>query len=113
MPILQTRLKNAVRKACAPLQMKDLEFYLHTITVNGDKRGCSGFIRNASNDAVVYVNTEQPVYSVLRDYMFRYADNIRDYTGYRNHWADTLEELSTGIAELLKTPVAEANEFRV
>ena len=75
--------------------------------------GCSGFIKNLENGAVVYVNTERPVYSGLKNYMYRYADDIHDYRGYRNCWADTLEELSQGLAKLLKTSDSETKEVRV
>jgi hypothetical protein len=45
--------------------------------------------------------------------MYRYADAVYDYRGYRNHWADTLDELAQGIAEMLKTPVSETTEIKV
>lgn len=113
MIVLPTKLKNAVIRVCSPPQRENLEFLLRTITVNGDKRGCSGFIRNPANDAVVYVNTERPVYCALENYMYRYADAVYDYRGYRNRWADTLDELAQGIAEILNTPVSETTEIKV
>ncbi len=113
MVILPTKLRNAVLKACIFSQEETLEFHLRTVIVNGCKRGCSGFIKNLENGAVVYVNTERPVYSGLKNYMYRYADDIHDYRGYRNCWADTLEELSQGLAKLLKTSDSETKEVRV
>lgn len=105
--ILSTKLKNAINK-----HMPNMEYMLKTISINGNKRGCSGFIRNPQNNAIVYVNTEEPVLSSLH-YMYRYADNIKDYTGYHNRWANTLDELAKGIADLLKTPVSETKDCKL
>jgi hypothetical protein len=101
MLILSTKLKNAINKHAKGM---DLTFTLKNININGSKRGCSGFIRNNANGSVIYVTTEEPCASYLR-YMFRYADNEKDYTGYRNHWANTLDELVASICmHLHKTP---------
>ena len=104
--ILGRKLRNAIEK---PIQ--GMEYHLHTINVNGDKRGCSGFIRNPNNNAIVYVNTEISTY-VLR-YMYRYADNLKDYTGYHNRFANTLIELSSNIAKLLEVPVNQTRDVRI
>ncbi len=48
--ILGRKLRNAIEK-----HIQGMEYHLHTINVNGDKRGCSGFIRNPNNNAIVYV----------------------------------------------------------
>lgn len=53
MLILTTKLKNAINK-----KKPGMEFSLHQISVNGNKRGTSGWIRNPENNSVVYVNTE-------------------------------------------------------
>lgn len=110
MLILSTKLRNAVTKAF--INPENLEFKLRNISINGYKRGCSGFIRNKANNAIVYVDTEEPCYAELH-FMYRYADHMADYTGYRNRWASTLDELVNGIATLLKTPVCDARDFRV
>lgn len=111
MPILAVKLKNAIR-AASPETAGTLEFKLRNIVINGSKRGCSGFVRNPANNAVVYVITEEPVYSTLH-YMYRYADDMSDYKGYMNRWADTLDELAKNIAELLRRPVSEAHDLRI
>jgi hypothetical protein len=70
---------------------------LKNISVNGDKRGCSGFIQRG--DAIVYVNTE-PCGSL--GYMYRTAAHMKDYTGGVNRWARDLDSLVAGINSLLR-----------
>lgn len=103
MLILSVKLKNVLNKRAEELGMK-LEFKLKNVVINGEKRGCSGFVKNLANDSIVYVNTEEPCLSTLH-YMYRYADSFTDYSGYRNRWADSLQTLVQGIFECLaKTP---------
>jgi len=86
--ILSTKLKNQFTGAtvCA----------LKNIAVNGDKRGCSGFISRDS--AIVYVNTE-----VLGGgYLYRTAQHLKDYTGGVNRYARDLASLVAGINSLLR-----------
>lgn len=114
MPILSSRLRNAINKRANGM---DLTFTFKNININGDKRGCSGFVRNNANGTVVYVNTEATPRANLH-YMYRYADSEKDYTGYNNRWAYTLEELATEICHLLKHTIQEQgarevyNEFK-
>lgn len=89
------KLKNSINKL-----NPNMEFYLKDIRINGIHKGASGFIVNPANGNVVYVTTEEPCLSNLH-YMYRYADSIKDYTGYRNRWADTLEQLVLNIHKLL------------
>lgn len=109
MLILSTKLKNAISKHANGM---DLTFTLKNISINGNKRGCSGFIRNNANNSVIYVNTEEPCLSSLH-YMYRYADNEKDYTGYHNRWANTLDGLATEICRLLHSTPKEQNERRI
>lgn len=109
MLILSTKLKNAIN---AYANGMDLTFTIKNISINGSKRGCSGFIRNNANGSVVYVNTEDTHCSWLH-YMYRYADNEKDYTGYRNRWAITLDELASAICTCLHKTPAEVNERRI
>ena len=87
--ILATKLKNQFTGAtvCA----------LKNIAVNGDKRGCSGFI--SRDGVIVYVNTE-PCGSL--GYMYRTAAHMKDYTGGVNRWARDLASLVTGVNQLLR-----------
>ena len=92
MIILSTKLKN---------QFPDTySVKLRTISINGDKRGCSGFI-TAPTGAIVYVNTER--FGSL-GYMYRSASSTKDYTGGPNRFAKDLESLVSGIKQLL-TPI--------
>lgn len=88
MLILATKLKNRFPTA-------DL-VQLKNISVNGNKRGCTGFIQSGAR--IVYVNTE-----VLGGgYLYRTAQHLKDYTGGTNHYARDLESFAAGINQLLK-----------
>jgi hypothetical protein len=89
MLILSTKLKNQFPSTHTVA--------LKNISVNGDKRGCSGFIQRG--DAIVYVNTE-PCGSL--GYMYRTAAHMKDYTGGVNRWARDLDSLVAGINSLLR-----------
>lgn len=103
-PILMTKVKNAIMK-----RRNDVSFDLHNITVNHKKYGCSGFIINNNNQTTVYINTEP----CLNQYMYRYADNTKDFSGYHNRWASSFEELIDAIDKLLDSSPAEAKERRI
>ena len=109
MLILSTKLKNAINTHSNGM---DLTFTLKNININGSKRGCSGFIRNNANGSVVYVTTEEPCATFLKPYMYRYANHEKDYHGYHNRWANTLDELTTEICRLLRSTPQEQNDRR-
>ena len=109
---LSTKLKNLITKVSKDKDM-DLQFYLKNILVNGQKRGCSGFVKNKKNGLIVYVDTEGSVLSSLKNYMYRYADDIKDFTGYRNRWCDTPEQLASNICALLTNPNEKARDIRI
>lgn len=108
MMILTTKLKNALNKQGGEMP---LQFTLKNITINGAKRGCSGFVRNLANNTVVYINTEEPC--TYLKYMYRYADHEKDYTGYHNRWANSLEELAKATIDLLKKSPQMVNDRRI
>ena len=110
--LLSTKLKNLIAKVSKDKDM-DLEFYLKNILVNGQKRGCSGFVRNKKNGLIVYVDTERSVLKKKKNYMYRYADDVKDFTGYRNRWCDTPEQLAADICALLANPAEKARDFRI
>jgi hypothetical protein len=89
MLILSTKLKNRFTSMHA--------VNLKNISINGDKRGCSGFI--SRNNAIVYVNTER--FGSL-GYMYRTVKHLKDYTGGVNHWAKDLDSLVNGVNALLR-----------
>lgn len=109
--ILAVKLKNAIKKEAANNNM-ELVFSLKNIIINGEKRGCSGFVRNVKNGSVIYVDTEKPVLSNLH-YMYRYAEDEHDYRGYRNRWADTFEELVKDVCKCLAMTSEEARDTRI
>ena len=71
------------------------EFKIKDININGQKRGCSGFITNAETGKVCYIDTE-PFFnggsgsglfgSRDKAIMMRTAENIKDYRGGVNHF---------------------------
>ena len=103
-PLLKTKMENELNK-----RIKHLLFDLRNININGNKRGCSGFILNLDTSAVVYINTEP----VSGKYLYRYANNNKDYTGYQNHYATNITSLINSVVEFLKIPVRETNECRI
>lgn len=107
-PILSVKLKNMMTAAAPNM---DLYFYLKNISINGDKRGCSGFIKNRENNSVVYVSTE--VISLTSGFLYRYADDTNDYHGYHNRYAKTTDELCQSIKKMLQTTPAAAGDHRI
>lgn len=88
MIILSTRLRNRFTNGES--------FHLRNIIINGDKRGCSGFVTLGNN--VVYVNTE---HCGTLGYMYRVAKHTKDYSGGVNQWARDLDSLVAGVNRLL------------
>jgi hypothetical protein len=92
MLILSTKLRNRF--------LSTHNVSLKNISVNGDKRGCSGFIEREG--AIVYVNTE-----VLGGgYLYRTAKHLKDYSGGVNQYAKSLDSLVEGINSLLRQQIA-------
>lgn len=99
-----TKTKNRLVKANSELEKPlTLAVSLTNITVNGDKRGCSGFVENKRTGKTVYLNTEViPLLEIdNKRYMYRTAKNTRDYVGGRNQWAESMEELVKEVLKLL------------
>lgn len=97
MPYLATKLRNRL-VALDP----SLNVQLKNIKVNGDTRGCSGFI--SKEDRIVYVNTEESVYSPFRGKsLYRVARHMKDYSGCRNHHVEN-GRLAEAIIDLLNDP---------
>lgn len=92
MLILSTKLKNRFPHA-DNVQLKN-------ISINGNKRGCSGFIQ--ANGKTVYVTTE-PCFNL--GYMYHTAKHLKDYTGGINRWAKDIDSLVRGINDLLKPDI--------
>lgn len=96
---LAIKTKNMIKKACGNTE---LEFDLKNININGNKRGCSGFVRNKENGVVVYIDTERCSGCSFLGYMFRYAKDFKDYTGCINQWRQGFDSYITGIKEALQ-----------
>ena len=99
--IMGIKLKNAILRHAGDM---NLQFTLKNIIVNGEKRGCSGFIRNLDNGSVVYTTTEESCASWLT-FLYRRADDEKDYGSRRwyNQWTKRkdLDELAECICRLL------------
>ena len=105
--ILSTKLKNSIAKK-AKTENLNVQLVLHNIDINGRKTGCSGFIHNMDNNVYVYVNTDMN--TTIHEYMYRYADNAKDYTGYRNRWAGNIDNLVSGIITCLRQTPQQARD---
>lgn len=81
MVLLKQKLRNAVLRYGS-----EFDFELKNILVNGQKRGCSGFITNLQNGVTVFVNTEKSVYQPLSNkVLVRYARDVKDFGGSHSH----------------------------
>lgn len=102
--ILVVKVKNAVKKKLGD----GIEFKLRNTIINGDKRGCCGFIQNPENGVTVYIDTE---FGCTTPMYYRYARDMKDFTGCHNNWAHDLDELVDGICECLNNPAQYQREL--
>lgn len=78
--LLKIKLINAIKKVAEEKNIP-LKYNIKNISVNGQKRGCSGFVINTLTNSCVYVNTEQSCYSPLANKsLYRYAKDDKDYS---------------------------------
>lgn len=98
-----TKLRNAINKK---MPENSYEFDVRNISINGDKRGCSGVIGNKEKGTYVYVTTEKTGCSWLKPYMFRRAESMNDCGGSNsvNLWASDFSELVKDVVDLLENP---------
>jgi hypothetical protein len=97
MPLMAVKLKNQFNNAF-PL----LETHLKNIRINGDPRGCSGFVVNVTNGKIAYLTTEESVYGPLQGkIMYRTAEHLKDYSGGRNLWT-TPDKIVSDVWDLLQ-----------
>lgn len=90
--ILKTKLMNRIKKADS-----DVENNISNIIINGNKRGCSGFIWK--NDRYIYINTES-IFNENR-VLFRTAEHNKDYSGGHNQWSSDYDEAVRRIVKYL------------
>ena len=85
--ISMTKVKNLLKKK----GVYTIE-NVHNTRVNGQLRGCFGFVRRTDGTRYVYFDTEGSSYGPLADkILVRYAASAVDFTGERNNfidWAD-------------------------
>lgn len=95
------QLRNQLKK------LGDYEYHLKKDVINGVTRGFTGFVVNPVNGSTVFVisgDNRLPGFGGV----IRYADDIRDFHGYRNRpqrVGVTASTLAREIAELLTEPV--------
>ena len=98
MKVLSTKLRNNLKKEA--IDADHLVIELSNIRINGDSRGCSGFVGNLHTGKVVYINTEQPTFGGVK-YLYRKADNFKDFGGSGgNRYAYSFGELVTNVLEM-------------
>lgn len=72
----------------------------HNIDINGQKRGCSGFIINNNTNKICYITTEPYFDGGLfgnknQTIMMRQAKSLSDYTGGTNKWLSVNDIIKT------------------
>lgn len=94
--ILSTKLKNAFNN----MKGINIECSFKNISINGQKRGCYGFIRNLSNNTTVYISTE-PIYC---GFLRRYAKDMKDYGSAHsiNCFSKSLSQLVDDVYTMLQ-----------
>lgn len=107
--VLPVKLKNAIKRA-NPDGVYD--FHLKVVNVNGVKLGCCGFIVNKVNNSIVYTTTDT---TMNLTYMYRFADSLSDYHGYRNRWCKvrSADCLAAEIVNLLQSTPQQARDIRI
>lgn len=102
--LFATKLKNSLTKLAEQMGM-DITVNLKNITVNGQRRGCSGFV--TCGESCVYVATEHSCYGPISDKsMCRYAKDTKDFSsnglknGYNQFVADDF--LAAKVISMLK-----------
>jgi len=100
MAIMMTKVKNAIKKNLG----NGIVFKLHNVSINGEKRGCSGFVTNPANGVTVYLDTEPSCYA--ETIYYRFAKDDKDFSGCRNRHTNknNFEGFIGGICECLNMP---------
>lgn len=70
---------------------------LKNIRVNGDLRGCSGFLTDPITDRTIYLSTEQSC-GPVSGFLYRTARNTKDFRGGHNRFGST--DLSVFLDEI-------------
>lgn len=100
MPLMAVKLRNRFN-AVDPV----LIVTLRNIRINGDPRGCSGFVTDPRSGKHVYVNTEENSYGPLKGaILYRTAESTTDYTGGFNRWTNA-DGVVEDVTDLLKSMI--------
>ena len=94
--VSMTKVKNELAQSAPGLKHK-----IENIRVNGQLRGCSGFISDPVANRVVYINTEASDQTHTMA-LYRTARNERDYKGGRNRRCPLrASDIVTAVIELI------------
>lgn len=98
--VSMTKIKNLIKK-----DYPHLEPHLSNIRINGQLRGCSGFLVDTNNNRIAYINTEASAYSPRGPQaLIRNARHLKDYSGLRNRFVPLhTETIVSSVSELLKS----------
>ena len=103
--LLKGKLENQLKSEAVKRGMR-IEMFIKNITVNGAKRGCSGYVVNKATGSCAYLNTEGSVLSSLAGKsMYRLARDTKDYSSVslrngNNRWTED-ENLASSVIFLL------------
>ena len=90
MAISMTKVKNLLKRE----HPGTIVPHLRNIRINGNLRGCSGFLENTQTGKFVYICLEDRFYDPDGCAgMYRTATGLDDYTGGRNRWGRDLPSL--------------------
>lgn len=115
--LLKTTLHHALQQEATRSGI-EIECHLKNISINGQKRGCSGHIVNTKTGVCVYINTEDIslLGSLMEKSMYRLAADVHDYSsnglknGY-NRWA-LKAELAKTVIYVLNTELSNKEKIK-
>lgn len=107
--ILSQKLKNAIEKKIG----HELVFNLKNTLINGEKRGCWGYISNPNNHVTVFVDTERSCLPSLGS-LIRYAKNSKDSSGGRNrNGFHSLDDIVDEVVRMLNDRASWEKDLRL
>lgn len=91
-----TKLKNRLTKLDP-----ELVCHLKNVRVNGQLRGCSGFVVNPHNGRIAFVSTDCYHGDRCPEALYREAESLHDYHGGLNHFC-SYAQLPSELVEFLR-----------
>lgn len=98
-PYTSQKLRNDLRKLDPNLKVE-----VKPVKVNAAVFGCSGFVTNPANGAIVYVSTDHNHGTMYDKALYRTAKSTRDYTGGRNNTC-SYADLAQNVVRLLRNGI--------